>query len=91
MWEKNIISAIVHLDKTTPHVHLTYIPVVQATNKKGEEIKKINYSDFWKGFNSYGKLQDNFYDHRPYEKARVWPKKRGKERGSGRKTRAYEC
>ncbi|NLP45702.1 MAG: hypothetical protein GX347_01485 [Epulopiscium sp.] len=41
-----MISAIVHLDKTTPHVHLTYIPVVQATNKKGEEIKKINYSDF---------------------------------------------
>ena len=61
--EKNIISAVVHLDETTPHMHLTYIPVVQATNKKGEEIEKINCSEFWKGFNSYGKLQDDFYDH----------------------------
>ena len=61
--EKNIISAVVHLDETTPHMHLTYIPVVEATNKKGEEIEKINCSEFWKGFNSYGKLQDDFYDH----------------------------
>ena len=61
--EKNIISAVVHLDETTPHMHLTYIPVVQATNKKGEEIEKVNCSEFWKGFNSYGKLQDDFYDH----------------------------
>ena len=61
--EKNIISAVVHLDETTPHMHLTYIPVVQATNKKGEEIEKINCSEFWKGFNSYGKLQDDFYDY----------------------------
>ena len=61
--EKNIISAVVHLDETTPHMHLTYIPVVEATNKKGQEIEKINCSEFWKGFNSYGELQDKFYEH----------------------------
>ncbi|EPY2275203.1 MobV family relaxase (plasmid) [Clostridium sp. FAM 1755] len=60
--EKNIISATVHMDETTPHMHLTYIPVVKGV-KKGVEIDKINASEFWKGFNSYGKLQDEFYDY----------------------------
>ena len=61
--EKNIISAVVHLDETTPHMHLTYIPVVEGKNKKGEPIEKVNCSAFWKGFNSYGALQDKFYEH----------------------------
>ncbi len=59
--KENIISAVVHLDETTPHMHLTYIPVVEG-QKKGEAIKKINCSEFWKGFNSYGVLQDNFHE-----------------------------
>ena len=61
--EKNIISAVVHMDETTPHMHLTYIPVVKGTSRKGQPIEKINCSEFWKGFNSYGELQDKFYDH----------------------------
>jgi Holliday junction resolvase-like predicted endonuclease len=58
--EKNILSAVVHMDETTPHMHLTYIPVVKGI-KKGQEIDKINCSEFWKGFNSYGVLQDEFH------------------------------
>ena len=58
--EENIISAVVHMDETTPHMHLTYIPVVEA-EKKGQKIQKINCSEFWKGFNSYGDLQNNFH------------------------------
>lgn len=61
--EKNIISAVVHMDETTPHLHLTYIPVVTSKNKKGEKIEKVNCSEFWKGFNSYGDLQDSFYNY----------------------------
>lgn len=60
--EKNIISATVHMDETTPHMHLTYIPVVKGL-KKGKEVLKINASEFWKGFNSYGKLQDEFHEY----------------------------
>ncbi|HHX63211.1 MAG TPA: hypothetical protein GX707_21240 [Epulopiscium sp.] len=63
--------------------HLTYIPVVEATNKKGQEIQKINCSEFWKGFNSYGKLQDNFYDHM---KEQGFDLERG-ERNEGREER----
>ena len=51
------------MDEHTPHMHLVYIPVVKGKNKKGEEIEKINCSQFWKGFNSYGILQDEFYKH----------------------------
>lgn len=60
--EKNIVSAVVHMDEMTPHMHLTYIPVVKGL-KKGQEVLKINSSEFWKGFNSYGKLQDDFYSY----------------------------
>lgn len=60
--EQNIISAVVHMDEITPHMHLTYIPVVKGL-KKGKEVLKINSSEFWKGFNSYGKLQDDFYNY----------------------------
>jgi heterodisulfide reductase subunit A-like polyferredoxin len=42
-------------------MHLTYIPVVQSNSKRHGEVNKINCSEFWKGFNSYGKLQDDFY------------------------------
>lgn len=61
--EKNIISAVVHMDETTPHMHLTYVPVVQGKNRKGQPVEKINCSEFWKGFNSYGELQDKFHEH----------------------------
>ncbi len=61
--EENIISAVVHLDETTPHMHVTYIPVVEKTNTKGVTSKRINCSEFWKGFNSYGILQDDYYKH----------------------------
>lgn len=36
--EKNIISAVVHFDETTPHMHLIYIPVVH-TKDKNETIQ----------------------------------------------------
>jgi hypothetical protein len=60
--DEHILSAFIHMDESTPHMHLTYIPVVEAVTKKGEAIKKINCSEFWKGFNSYGVLQDEFHE-----------------------------
>lgn len=61
--EKYIISAVVHLDEGTPHMHLAYIPVIQTTNKDGKDIDKICCRDFWKGRDSYRKLQDNYYEY----------------------------
>ena len=61
--EKYIISAVVHLDESTPHMHLAYIPVIKTTDKESKDIDKICCRDFWKGKDSYRKLQDNYYDY----------------------------
>lgn len=61
--EKYIISAAVHLDETTPHMHLVYIPVVHTKDKEGKEIDKICCRDFWKGRDSYRQLQNAFHKY----------------------------
>ena len=60
---ENIISAVVHLDEETPHMHLVFIPVVNGVTKTGEKCRKISAKEFWKGKDSYKKLQDNFYQY----------------------------
>ena len=61
--EKNIISAVVHLDEGAPHMHLMFVPVVHTKDKEGNNIDKICSRDFWKGRNSYRKLQDAYFNH----------------------------
>lgn len=61
--EENIISAVVHLDEGTPHMHLVFIPVVHTKDKEENEIDKVCSRDFWKGRDSYRTLQNNFYDY----------------------------
>ena len=61
--DKNIISAVVHFDETTPHMHLIYIPVIHTKDKDGNEIDKVCSRDFWKGKDSYRNLQNAFYEH----------------------------
>ena len=61
--EKNIISAVVHLDEGAPHLHLMFVPVVYTKDKDGKDIEKICARDFWKGRDSYRKLQDAYFGH----------------------------
>ena len=61
--EKNIISAVVHLDEGAPHLHLMFVPVVHTKDKDGNNIDKICSRDFWKGRDSYRKLQDAYFNH----------------------------
>ena len=61
--EDFIVSAKVHNDESTPHMHIVFIPVVHKKDKNGKEIKKIACSEYWKGKDSYRKLQDNFYSY----------------------------
>ena len=59
-----IISANVHLDESTPHMHLVFIPVVHTIDKNtGNAVDKICCSEFWKGKDSYKMLQDNFHKY----------------------------
>lgn len=59
--EEFIVSAKVHMDESTPHMHIVFIPVVHTKDKKGNSINKIACSEFWKGKESYRILQDKFY------------------------------
>ena len=61
--EKYILSAKVHMDESTPHLHLVFIPVVHKKDKDGKIIDKIACSEYWKGKDSYRQLQDNFYKY----------------------------
>ena len=61
--QENIISAVVHLDEGTPHMHLVFVPVVHTKDKEGNDIDKVCSRDFWKGRDSYRTLQNNFHDY----------------------------
>ena len=61
--EQYILSAKVHMDEQTPHMHLIFLPVVHTTDKKGNSIDKLACSEFWKAKDSYRQLQDAFYKY----------------------------
>ena len=61
--EQYIMSAKVHMDEQTPHMHLVFLPVVHTTDKKGNAIDKLACSEFWKAKDSYRQLQDAFYNY----------------------------
>lgn len=62
--EQYIVSAKIHLDESTPHMHIVFVPVVHKLDKKsGKQISKIACSEYWKGKDSYKKLQDSFYNY----------------------------
>ncbi len=61
--EQYIMSAKVHMDEQTPHMHLVFLPVVHTTDKKGNYIDKLACSEFWKEKDSYRQLQDAFYNY----------------------------
>ena len=61
--ENYIVSAAVHLDETTPHMHLVYIPVIHTKDTEGKYIDKICCRDFWKGRDSYRQLQNAFHKY----------------------------
>ena len=44
--EENIVSAVIHLDESTPHIHATLVPIVSSERKKkkSEQNVKKNYS-----------------------------------------------
>ena len=61
--EQYIMSAKVHMDEETPHMHLIFLPVVHTKDKKGNDIEKLACSEFWKAKDSYRQLQDAFYNY----------------------------
>ena len=61
--EQYILSAKVHNDEETPHLHLVFLPVVHTQDKKGNNIDKLACSEFWRERDSYRQLQNSFYEY----------------------------
>ena len=61
--EQYILSAKVHMDEQSPHMHLIFLPVVHTKDKKGNDIDKLACSEFWKAKDSYRQLQNAFYNY----------------------------
>lgn len=59
--EDFVVSAVVHKDEHTPHLHILYVPTIDGKDRKGNPCKRINCSEFWKGKDSYSRLQDEYY------------------------------
>lgn len=57
------MSAKVHRDEQTPHMHLIFLPVIHTKDKKENSIDKLACSEFWKAKDSYRQLQDAFYKY----------------------------
>ena len=52
---ENIISAVVHMDEKTPHMHLVFVPIT--------EDNRLSSKDIIGGPKGMHQLQDDFYEH----------------------------
>lgn len=60
--EVPILSAIVHLDETTPHMHVTFLPIVERDNPKtGDKESIFSTTLLMPGRDFLPKYQENFY------------------------------
>ena len=53
--KENIVSAVVHLDEATPHMHLCFVPITKDNRLSSKELIG--------GPQGLSKLQDEFYSH----------------------------
>lgn len=57
-----ILSAVVHYDETTPHMHVTFLPIASRVNKKsGEKEDIFSTTLLMPGKDFYPRYQDRFY------------------------------
>ncbi|WP_294359438.1 MobV family relaxase [uncultured Clostridium sp.] len=59
--EKNIIHATVHMDESTPHLHVVAVPLITAYDKRRKkDILKISRAKYIPDKNAISKLQDSY-------------------------------
>lgn len=60
----HIVSAIIHFDETTPHMHITYIPTIQRPKKKTGEMETIfSTTHLMPGKDFFHNYQERFFDY----------------------------
>ncbi len=57
-----IISAVIHYDETTPHMHVNFLPIMRKQNNRGKWKTVFCSSDLFDGKDFFTKYQDNYYE-----------------------------
>lgn len=68
--EKNVISAYVHMDETTPHMHFAFVPVVYDAKKDREKVsakEALNRSQLKRFHPELQSVIDNWIDAKEYD------------------------
>lgn len=58
-----IISAVQHMDETTPHLHINFLPLIAKRNSKGTMKTVFSTSALFDGKDFFAKYQDEFYEY----------------------------
>lgn len=56
----NCLTAILHQDEKTPHLHAICVPVSRSFNKKGEVVHRLNARGILGGRDKLSRLQDSY-------------------------------
>nr|CRY97554.1 hypothetical protein [uncultured prokaryote] len=68
--EKNIISAYVHMDETTPHMHFCFVPVVYDKKKQREKVsckERVTKFDLQRFHPEFQKIIDDWKEQNGYD------------------------
>lgn len=58
-----IISAVIHYDESTPHLHINFLPLIAKRNSKGKMKTVFSSSELFKGKDFFSRYQDSFFDY----------------------------
>lgn len=62
--EKNILHAVIHMDETTPHLHIVAVPLVNKYDGRSKkDIWQLSRKHFIKTKEDMANLQDKYFEH----------------------------
>lgn len=64
----NVVSAVLHTDESTPHLHIHVVPIDETPRKRGPNVR-LNAKKWFGGKQKMSKLQDRCYHHIRYKSA----------------------
>lgn len=56
-----VLSAVVHFDEVTPHLHISFLPLISKVNSRGKLKTVFSTSELFKGKDFFTNYQNEFY------------------------------
>jgi hypothetical protein len=60
--KERVLSAVIHRDEHTPHLHVMVVPIRKKTNKKGELVTALEAKHWFHGRDQLQAMQDDFHE-----------------------------